>query len=1511
MSFGGLIVLAILPLGWLQQAILGAGLLAAALWLGRSSGSYLATLMLVLLSVFATFRYGWWRLLTVIGFLRDPGGSHLPLDAFFVLILLAAESYAFLILLLGYLQTIWPLRRAPVPLPDDPDEWPAVDLLIPTYNEPLSVVRSTVFAALNIDWPPDKLNIYLLDDGNREEFRNFAYEAGVGYMLRSGTAGAKAGNINHALERLNAPFVAIFDSDHVPTRSFLQVTMGWFRRDPRLAMLQTPHHFYSPDPFERNLSQFRRIPGENELFYGVVQDGNDFWNATFFCGSCAVIRRTALDEIGGIATETVTEDAHTSLRMQRNGWNTAYINIPQAAGLATERLSGHVRQRIRWARGMVQVLRLENPLFASGLTLPQRLCYFNAMLHFLYALPRMIFLTAPLIYLLLGHTNLPGSWAAILAYALPHLALSNAANSRIQGQHRHSFWNEIYETVMAPYILLPTLTAFFYPRLGRFDVTAKGGVVERTFFDARIAQPFLVLLALNGAGLLAAVPRLVRVPHLEFLWDGAHAGAVTMNALWAVFNIAVLGVATAVARESRQRRRHVRLDVEAPARLRLPNDTILPGRTLDLSSGGVALHLAEAPEVKLGETVRVLFTLQSGEAALPATVIRVEGKTLRLQFDPLTLAEQELLSTVLYSRADNWLDWGETREADRPVRSLLHILRLSAQGLWQTAAGLFARRKQEDSPRTVERMIPLVLLAAAMALPGFLTAPLHAQQESFWIKPRQATHVMPRAAAGRSHILTAQSAAARPEPNEIGRTTPAERSRYLGEGTIGKEGAGKPRLQAAAPVRDQAAPASAAPAQNAFHDTLALKDLGAFSAIELRGGHGYRSLAFALPRTHAVKQAALRVSYSVSPSAMPALSQIKVLLNGTLLGTLPVPEDAAARAATLQQTLSVPAALLARSNQLAFEWVGHYARQCEDAASPALWSRIEPATALDLDGSLLPLDDDLRLLPAPFVDPALAALPALPVYFPSRPSLKALQAAGILTSWFGSAAEWRPLRFPVSLGSWPAGNVLVVAERASELPAALNVGRPAAPTIAVRTNPVDPNGKLLIVTGADAAQLILAAQTVALKASLLEGATVAVRDLTLPAPQGSDEAPRWARTGELIPLGETAAGPLESDGSTPVNVYLHLPPDLYYGERQNVLLSLSYRYNSIPAARDSSLEVRVNGTFVAAVPLPPAVDSARMLQAKIAVPASALRPFSNTFSFTFAFQPAKKGNCEDAVPPGMSGSILRDSYLDLRGLPHWAALPNLELLANAGFPFTRFADLSQATVVMPPAPSARETETYLTLLGHFGAQTGSAALRVAVAGADALTDGAERDFLVLGTAADQPSPARLTSRLRVLPSPGGLRVQEVAGFLAPLRHAWWKVHAEDLADAGDLATSSLPDVVVEETESPYAARRSVVVLTAKDDAAFDGFLRAFLRSSQSGEVAGSVSVLRGGGFQSFHVAAQTYHTGAPWWARAGLWLTRAPWAVALLVVVFAFVLASWLRFWLRRQARRRLQIRES
>ncbi len=159
-------------------------------------------------------------------------------------------------------EVVWPLNRQPVPLPKDMSLWPSVDIFVPTYNEDLNVVKNTIYASLGIDWPKDKLNIWILDDGGREEFRQFAQNVGVKYIARTTHEHAKAGNINNALKYAKGEFVSIFDCDHVPTRSFLQMTMGWFLKEKQLAMMQTPHHFFSPDPFERNLGRFRKTPGQ-------------------------------------------------------------------------------------------------------------------------------------------------------------------------------------------------------------------------------------------------------------------------------------------------------------------------------------------------------------------------------------------------------------------------------------------------------------------------------------------------------------------------------------------------------------------------------------------------------------------------------------------------------------------------------------------------------------------------------------------------------------------------------------------------------------------------------------------------------------------------------------------------------------------------------------------------------------------------------------------------------------------------------------------------------------------------------------------------------------------------------------------------------------------------------------------------------------------------------------------------------------------------------------------------
>jgi cellulose synthase (UDP-forming) len=1447
---GGLLFLcftAVLYLPWQQQLVLAILTLLVALFLNRGSRSYLVTITLMLLSVYSTLRYGFWRISSVIVWFRYPAGHGTALDAFFICLLLLAECYAFVVLMLGYLQMLWPLRRAPLPLPDNPDEWPDVDLLIPTLNEPLSVVGFTALAAMNIDWPAGKLNVYILDDGRRDDFRAFAEEAGIGYMTRDDNEHAKAGNLNSALARLDSSFVAVFDCDHVPTRSFLQLTMGWFLRDPKLAVLQTPHHFYSPDPFERNLHQFRAIPSEGELFYGVVQDGNDFWNSTLFCGSCAVLRRSALDAVGGVAVETVTEDAHTSLRMQKDGWNTAYINIPQAAGLATERLSAHVRQRIRWARGMVQILRIENPLFTPGLTAAQRLCYFNAMSHFLYALPRLIFLTAPLIYLVFGYINIPGYWAAILAYAAPHLILSNLTNSRVQGQHRHSFWNEIYETVLAPYILLPTLFALISPKFGRFNVTAKGGVVDEEYFDVRIARPFLALLALNLFGLLCAFPRFFQFPAFDVPWpltflnwpatlyDAGHAGTIWVNLIWTLFNVVILAVATGVAWETQQRRQTVRVAMAVPSDVILADGSMIQGITSDLSSGGVRTTLNVAAKAEVGDPVRFVFPVLDGTATLPATIIGVDRMSLRARFDALNLQEQEALTLILYSRADTWLGWGEAREADHPFGSFARIVKLALRGL------VHAVRRPAEPPRTspetrlATSIAPILLLCAMTGL-----------------------------APGHARAATRNAKAARSQPAS-------------------------------------------------FDQSFTLADAGVSEPIVLRGADASHSVFFSLARNQVAKTAVLRLRYSFSPSLLPAASQLNVSLNGTLVATVPSPASSAENPATLETALALPAELLVHNNQLTFEFLGQDPAQCEDPTHSKQWSHIDASSSIEVSGALLPLANDLSILPLPFFDSSVNPHPTVPVVFLAPPSAKAIQAAGIVASWFGAQAADRPIRFPVVVGAISSGNAIVIAERAEQIPASLRLAAISGPTVAMRANPNDPASKLLVLTGSNADELVQAARALSLHADTTRGAQVSIRNLMLPGPRGPDDASRWLSTEKSIAIGDidhagVTSTDLQTDGSSPISVYFRLPPDLNYGEIQDLAFHLNYRYNGVPLGEGSALQVYANGAYVSSVPLPHTGNDATALDTVVPIPVADLRPFSNTLTFKFVFQPSRAGSCTDTAPPSFDGAVLKDSFLDIARIQHWAVLPNLELFANAGYPFTRYSDLAQTAVVLPAQPSPEELELFLSLMGHFGAQTGDPALNATVTGASGISADGRKDYLVLGTANDQPALRTLDASLPASLDAGGLHLRDTGGLLQSIERSWPGVSGSAAEAPGELDPSGrLSDALIEAAEWPHGSNRSVVAIVLRDPTAAPGFLTAFLAGSQSSAIAHSVSVLDGEQFSSYRGADRLYRVGemSPV-LRLTIFLQESPWLIALVSVVLCFLLASLLLPVLRRRAELRL-----
>jgi cellulose synthase (UDP-forming) len=665
------LLVVITPMSSDKQYLFGLSVIVVVFIIGRFKGKKPVLAMLVF-SLMMSTRYIWWRATTTLHF--DS-----TLEMVLGGLLFAAEIYSWTILVLGYIQMAWPLERPIAPMPQDRSTWPTVDIYVPSYNESLDVVRDTVLAAQCIEYPQDKVKVYILDDGKRDEFRDFAAAAGVEYLIRPDNSHAKAGNLNHAMTVTKGELICVFDCDHVATRVFLQATVGEFFRDDKLALIQTPHHFYSPDPFERNLTAAKRVPNEGALFYGPVQQGNDNWNATFFCGSCAVIRRSALEEVGGFAVETVTEDAHTALKLQRRGWNTAFLDIPLAAGLATERLALHVNQRIRWARGMTQIFRLDNPLLGRGLKLTQRLCYLNAMLHFQYGLPRVVFLTSPLVFMLFNLNIISSSATLIFSYVLPHLVLSTIVNSRITGRYRYAFWGEIYETVMAFHLILPTLLSLISPRLGKFNVTDKGDLTDRDYFDALTVRPLIITALLMVGSMIW-----VGVRYYMNDYTGIDPRVILFNIAWGTFSTIILLASIAVAKESKQIRKTIRINANLPTKVLFSDGSSMLTRTFDISMGGARVALQKGEDLRYKVPVQIELGLGGEIAHVPLRAAGIGSTDIRLEFDNLPLVERRKLVRVVLSRADAW--YKPPHSPDRPLSSFLGIL----QCVWEL---FFGRRK--------------------------------------------------------------------------------------------------------------------------------------------------------------------------------------------------------------------------------------------------------------------------------------------------------------------------------------------------------------------------------------------------------------------------------------------------------------------------------------------------------------------------------------------------------------------------------------------------------------------------------------------------------------------------------------------------------------------------------------------------------------------------------------------------------------------------------------------------
>lgn len=721
-----------------------------------------------------------------------------------------------------------------------------------------------------------------------------------------------------------------------------------------------------------------------------------------------------------------------------------------------------------------------------------------------------------------------------------------------------------------------------------------------------------------------------------------------------------------------------------------------------------------------------------------------------------------------------------------------------------------------------------------------------------------------------------------------------------------------------------------APPASANTRTQTLRELGIDYEITLRGIHGNAGVPFGVRTDELVNAAQLHLRYSYSPALLPDLSHLKVTVNGVTVATLPTPQADAGKA--LSADIPIDPRVVSDYNQINLELIGHYTRDCEDPDHTSLWANVDAANStLSLTTTPVALADNLAMLPVPFFDEHDVRPLSLPFHFAQRPDMATLQAAGIVSSWFGALAGYRGASFPVSTGTLPASGNTVVFATPDTLPTLLaGVGGSLpdihGPTVAIMSHPTDPNAKLLLVLGRNAGELAKAATALALRAPLT-GAVAQVGDLAQPEARKPYDAPKWVSSERPVYFRELVDRPerLNVTGYHPdlIRVGLQLPPDLFVWRSDGIPVSLKYRY-TVPEANDqSALNISINDNFVTTLPLNghPYAESLplrwwRGLGERGVMPIRQdLELPTGTFSansqlrFHYFFDRPQAEACKNTFPD-VSGAIDGDSSIDLRSFPHYMAMPNLAAFGNAGFPFTRLADLSESAIVLPDNASETDFGNVLNLLGKLGAATGYPTLRVTLATpAEAKQRDADRDLIVLGSPSTQPLLREWAQYLPVGEGANGRRfrlsdwlLDKLPGFLS------FDARRTDLPTTAEVSVNPQPnDVLLMGLQSPLDRDRSVVVLQADDPANLARLFEAWADPVRLAKFQGSVVLLQDDKVTSL-AGNQTYYIGhlpLPTWLR--WYFSNHPIWLGVAVVVLCLLLALAARVLLRLHSAIRLR----
>lgn len=442
------------------------------------------------------------------------------------ILVLFIEIWEFLDFFAYYLNILCVKKTSPkIPDLSNITQYPDIDVLIATINEHESLLKNTITACKNMSYPDkSKIHIYICDDGNRANIKKLAENLGVNYLSRITNKNAKAGNYNHALNHITSPFVATFDADMAPTPNFLLTTLPFFfTGTDEIGFVQLPQSFNNPDIFQLRFKLENKIPFEQDYFYHSIQIAKNATNSAIYCGTNALFSRKALNSCNGFAIGTISEDIATGMMIESKGYKCLALNNVEAYGTAVNDLSGFVKQRSRWARGCVQILKKYNILKNKGLSFKQKIEYLSCISYWFFGVRRMVYLLTPLLFSIFGVIIVDCNLTTFISIWLPTYILKRFTLDIFEGNKRSSTWNKIYETILTPVLCKEVLKEFFGFGNTKFEVTPKSSQnLKMSKTNKQLLISHLVLLILNILGLIMCLFRIktsgITVYILSLLW---------------------------------------------------------------------------------------------------------------------------------------------------------------------------------------------------------------------------------------------------------------------------------------------------------------------------------------------------------------------------------------------------------------------------------------------------------------------------------------------------------------------------------------------------------------------------------------------------------------------------------------------------------------------------------------------------------------------------------------------------------------------------------------------------------------------------------------------------------------------------------------------------------------------------------------------------------------------------------------------------------------------------------